>query len=88
MSSVTCIECVYDPAESPLLIEEDNDMNQMFEALRELHVGCDVVDIRLLANAEEINGRPGPDMDGEFADAIRSSAEFSLVDQFCGRAGQ
>lgn len=48
-------------------------MDKLFDALRELHAGYDVVDLRLLANAQEVNGRPGPEMDGEFADAIRNA---------------
>lgn len=53
-------------------------MNQLFEALREMHEGYDVVDIRLLANAEEVNGRSGPELDAEFAQAVRSSKEIDL----------
>lgn len=46
-------------------------MDKLFNALRELHVGYDVVDLRLLANAQEVNGRQGPEMDHDFAESVR-----------------
>lgn len=48
-------------------------MNQLFEALRARHAGYEVVDFRLLANLQEINGRSAADLDVEFAAAINAA---------------
>ena len=53
-------------------------MNQLFDALRQRHDGYDVVDLRLLANAHEVNGRSASELDPEFADAVKNAVELDL----------
>ncbi len=57
-------------------IEGRYDMKQLFDALREKHAGYDVVDLRLLANAQEVNGRQASELDGEFAVSVREAVSF------------
>ena len=53
-------------------------MNMLFAAIREQHPGFEVMDIRLLANREEVDGQSPADLDRPFAAAVRAS-ELKLM---------
>ena len=54
-------------------------MEKLFAALKAQHLGFEVVDVRLLANQLEVNGRAAVDLDAEFADAITSAVAVDIA---------
>lgn len=59
--------------------KEGREMHKLFDALREQHPGYDVVDFRLLANQQEVNGRSAKELDDEFAEAVRSAMPIDIA---------
>jgi hypothetical protein len=60
------------------LPKEVQNMEKLFAALRELHPGCEVVDIRLLANQNESDDQDPRVLDGLFAAAIASAVPIEI----------
>lgn len=53
-------------------------MNQLFAAIREQHPGFEVMDVRLLANQNEVDNQDPEQLDVEFAAAVRSAEEMQI----------
>lgn len=51
-------------------------MEQLFNALRDQHPGCEVVDVRFLVNLYEVEDQDVDDLDGKLASAVSTADEL------------
>ena len=51
-------------------------MEKLFNALRDQHPGCEVVDVRFLVNLYQVEDQDVDDLDSELAEAVVGSTEL------------
>lgn len=53
-------------------------MEKLFDAIRDQHPGCEVVDVRFLVNQYEVDDQDVDELDKQLAEAVQTAEEKDI----------